>query len=132
MKIKDYIFAILAGFVLVLLWYGQFAFSLAVNNDAGLELYMYPFIPAICLVLLLKHKQFKYVFAKIGLFLVSSFCFLFASREYNLHYRILNAFSPGYGRMSAGGGFALMIQTFLYLIINGIAVLVSLFFCKPI
>ena len=130
MRVKDYLLAVSAGFILVLLWYSQFAFGLVHKSDILWELYLYPFFPAICLVFLLKHVHMKYVLIKIGIFLVSSFSFLLLSYRLNLHYRILNAFIPGYGRITAGGSFALMFETLFYLGVNGFAVLLTICFCS--
>jgi len=47
-----------------------------------------------------------------------------------LHNYLLNIFIPGYGRMSAGGGFALLFGSLCYFGINAIVILLSLFYFK--
>ncbi|MCL1976188.1 MAG: hypothetical protein FWG61_08520 [Firmicutes bacterium] len=130
LKIRDTLFSALAGFVLILLWYGQYALEFSQKFSTSLLLFGYPFITAIVLILLLKRKYLIITLAKISMFLVSALFFYYLSGYFDLHYILLNHFIPGYGRMSAGGGFALMISSFYYYIINTSAVLLSLCFCK--
>jgi hypothetical protein len=78
------------------------------------------------LIVLLKHKQPKCMGIKIGIhLLVFALCFLLAQKQ-GVMLTMFEHMHPNYGRMSAGGGFAVFILLQFYLAITGIAVLASL------
>ena len=132
MDISEYLSGLLAGLVLIALWYVQNALGFAVSGSPASDILyilivlLFPAIPAICLFHFLKHQRLRFVLIKIIVFLIFSFVLLVISQQMNLTYWILNAIDPGYGRLSAGGGFALMISSAIYFGFNGIAVIVAL------
>ncbi|MCL2494336.1 MAG: hypothetical protein FWE98_01595 [Oscillospiraceae bacterium] len=129
MKIKDYLLGILAGCFMVALWYGQMVLSWLNIGGGIIWLLVYPVIPAILLVRLLKHGQFKYYYVKFGLYLVSAVCFHVLCLRLNLPDALLNAVFPGYGEMSAGGGFAIMVMAGINLVYKCVAILLTGFVC---
>jgi len=129
MKIKDYFLGILAGCFMVALWYGQMVLSWSNIGGGIIELLVYPVIPAILLGCLLKHRQLKCFYAKFGLYLASAICFHVLCLRLNLPEALLNAIFPGYGEMSAGGGFAIMVMAGINLFYKGVTVLLAACFC---
>jgi len=72
LKIRTSMTGILAGLVLILLWYGQYALEFIDSYIIFyLSLFVYPVISAVVIILLLRNIQFEYLFAKFGLFLFS-------------------------------------------------------------
>jgi len=130
LSIRDSILSVLAGFILILLWYIQYALGFIHFFDTSFLWYIYPLISSIILILIIKHKQMIYALAKISIFLIAAIFFNYFLGFFNLHYVILNYSIPGYGRMSAGGGFGLMVSSFYYFVINAVVILIYLFFCK--
>lgn len=124
MKLKDYVFGVLAGFNFIVLWYGQL-FLGWLDFDGEILMYVYPVLPAVLLFLLVRHNRIKNMLLKLGLALLSIFLFGFLAIQINLGYILLNIAIPGYGRLSGGGYFAGGLLTIQYLIYNGIAVFVS-------
>ena len=125
---KEYFIAILAGFILILLRYCQYVLTLIDSVNYFLVLFGFPIIPAVCMAFLLKHERRKYVVLKVGIFIASSFFFNFIFSLFNLYNMLLNTFIPGYGNMSAGGGFALMVSSFFYYGITGVGVIFSILY----
>ena len=133
MKRKDYLLGILAGFVAVAFWYGMLFLSWLHILNTEILFYGYPLIPAVLLVFLLKHKRGRwYTLGKIGLSFLSAFLFYRLGSGLNLAHALLNIATPGYGNLSAGGGFAVMLMSFSYFAYCGIALLFSFCFtdCK--
>ena len=131
MKGKDYLPGILAGLVAVVLWYGMMFLSWLHILSTEILFYGYPLIPAVLLVLLLKHRLGRWhTLAKIGLSFLSAFLFYRLGSGLNLAYVLLNIATPGYGNLSAGGGFGVMLMSFSYFAYCGMALLFSFCFTE--
>jgi len=129
MKIKDYLLGILAGCLMVVLWYGQMVLSWLNTGGFIIALFVYPLVTAFLLGCLLKHGQPKYFFIKAGVYAVSSICLHVLGLRMNLPYALLNIVFPGYGEMSAGGGFAIMVMVGINLFFKCFAVFITEFLC---
>ena len=126
MKPKDFLFAALAGLILIAAWYGQFALSLTGRFDVTFELYIIPLAPTLSLFFLVRNARFKYALIKAGVCAGIFLCLLLISVLFNLHTVLLNVILPDYGGMSGHIRAFIAQSSLIYYIINGIALLASL------
>ena len=127
MKTRDILFAALAGLILTVFWYGQFALGLSGKSDAMFAYYIYPLIPAICLFILIRNERLKYALIKAGGMLGVTILLILAAELLNLRGALLGVFTPGSGMTPWIRGFIAQ-SSLVYFIINGVGVAVSLIY----
>lgn len=125
MKTKDVLLSVLAGLLVVAFWYLQLFLSF-LDADSAFLMFIYPLISVAIIVPLIKHKRFRHALIKAGIFIVIALLFYNIAAFFHLQHTLLNIAIPGYGRMTAGGGFAVMMLTIPYQLYSCIALLVAL------
>lgn len=123
---KDYMFAVIAGFAAFAIFYANAAIEATfIFSDSYIFDFLYflgvPIASAVLAVLLVRHKQFKYAAAKLGLFVVAviaSHFLLFLLPVPSLN-DVFAHFNPrlvnSVGQRGAMGWFGLGIMTMFYL-----------------
>ena len=132
MRYKDYLFGVLAGFFVVLLFYVNEIFYII--GPLFIQL-LCPIVSSVLAIILIHHKQNRFVAAKFGIFLGSAFVFihLFMPFSSDVLVNIYDYYNPdcvrGYfGSLTGLGSVALR---FAYLVINGASLLVYLVIVIP-